>query len=88
MAVYDAAARILARSSDPADRDLAAATRRFVTRLTETTTQRAQMAQSLGRTGRAASLRSADRELSSSQPDRDRGNSAASRGRGREGPER
>ena len=88
MAVYDAAARILARSSDPADRDLAAATRRFVTRLTETTTQRAQMAQSLDRTGRAASLRSADREHSSSQPDRDRGNSAASRGRGREGPER
>ena len=47
MATYDQAATILAGSADPKDRDLAYATQKFSARLTETTTQRAEMARSL-----------------------------------------
>lgn len=46
MATYDQAATILAGSADPKDRDLAYATQKFSARLTETTTQRAEMARS------------------------------------------
>lgn len=47
MATYDQAATILAGSADPKDRDLARETQQFAARLTETTTQRAEMARSL-----------------------------------------
>ncbi|MCA1337957.1 relaxase/mobilization nuclease domain-containing protein [Pseudooceanicola marinus] len=59
MATYDQAATILAGSADPNDRDLARETKRFAARLTETTTQRAEMARSLA--GQDAA-RSAPRE--------------------------
>ena len=59
MATYDQAAKILAGSADPNDRDLARETKRFAARLTETTTQRAEMARSLA--GQDAA-RSAPRE--------------------------
>ncbi|MCA1288579.1 relaxase/mobilization nuclease domain-containing protein [Salipiger bermudensis] len=59
MATYDQAATILAGSADPKDRDLARETKRFAARLTETTTQRAEMARSLA--GQDAA-RSAPRE--------------------------
>ncbi len=47
MVTYDAAARILEQSDDPTDRELAAATKAFAARLTDVTTQRASMAQSM-----------------------------------------
>ena len=47
MATYDQAATILAGSADPKDHDLALETKRFAARLTETTTQRAEIARSL-----------------------------------------
>lgn len=47
MATYGAAARVLAQSEDPADRELAVATKAFAARLTDMTTQRAAMAQSM-----------------------------------------
>lgn len=50
-ATYDQAAMILAGSADPRDRDLARETKRFAARLTETTTQRAEMARSLAGQG-------------------------------------
>ena len=81
MATYDQAATILAGSADPNDRDLARETKRFATCLTETTTQRAEMARSLAGQG---AVRSAPRErgstvesharhqdLSKGRPDRD-----------------
>jgi hypothetical protein len=55
MATYDQAATILAGSSDPKDRDLARETKQFAARLTETTTQRAEMARSLVGQGDARS---------------------------------
>jgi type IV secretion system T-DNA border endonuclease VirD2 len=51
MATYDQAATILAGSADPKDRDLARETKQFATRLTETTTQRAEIARSLAGQG-------------------------------------
>ncbi|MGY9049291.1 hypothetical protein P775_00545 [Puniceibacterium antarcticum] len=51
MTTYGNAARVLAASDDPADRELADATQRFTARLTDTTTQRLQMAQSLDQGG-------------------------------------
>ncbi|PTX35462.1 relaxase/mobilization nuclease-like protein, partial [Allosediminivita pacifica] len=55
MATYDQAAMILAGSADPKDRDLARETKRFAARLTETTTQRAEIARSLAGQGAAQS---------------------------------
>ncbi|MEY8828553.1 relaxase/mobilization nuclease domain-containing protein [Sedimentitalea sp. XS_ASV28] len=55
MATYDQAATILAGSTDPRDRDLARETKRFAARLTETTTQRAEIARSLVGQGAARS---------------------------------
>lgn len=56
MATYDQAAMILAGSVDPRDRDLARETKRFAARLTETTTQRAEMARSLAGQGGTRSV--------------------------------
>lgn len=56
MATYDQAATILAGSADPNDRDLARETKRFAARLTETTTQRAEIARSLTGQGVARSM--------------------------------
>lgn len=56
MATYDQAATILAGSADPKDRDLARETQQFASRLTETTTQRAEMARSLAGQGATRSV--------------------------------
>ena len=56
MATYDQAATILAGSADPKDRDLARETKRFAARLTETTTQRAEIARSLVEQGATRSV--------------------------------
>ncbi len=86
MRTYAGAARILAQSDDPADRDLAQETGRFTARLTEVATQRAEIARSLeaapspSRTGGSIVNRDADRspEPGRDCPDRSRP------GRGRE----
>ena len=80
MATYDQAATILAKSPDPKDHDLALETKRFAARLTETTTQRAEMARSLagqgatrsGPRGRENAVDSPERQqdLSKGSPDR------------------
>ena len=80
MATYDQAATILAGSADPKDLDLARETKRFAAQLTETTTQRAEMARSLvgqGATrsvpvGRGNAVDSPQRQqdLSKGSPDR------------------
>ncbi|MEY8802607.1 relaxase/mobilization nuclease domain-containing protein [Leisingera sp. XS_AS12] len=80
MATYDQAATILAGSTDPRDRDLARETKRFAARLTETTTQRAEIARSLtghsatrsvprGR-GNAVDSPEHEQDLSKGSPDR------------------
>ena len=56
MATYDQAATVLAGSADPKDRDLAQETKRFAARLTETTTQRAEIAHSLAGQGAVRSV--------------------------------
>ena len=80
MATYDQAVTILAGSADPKDRDLARETKRFAARLTETTTQRAEIARALvgqGATrsvprGRGNAVDSPERQqdLSKEGPDR------------------
>lgn len=80
MATYDQAATILAGSADPKDRDLARETKQFATRLTETTTQRAEIARTLAGQGvarpmpheRGSTIESPDRkqDLSKGSPDR------------------
>ncbi|QEW23721.1 Relaxase/mobilization nuclease domain protein (plasmid) [Marinibacterium anthonyi] len=80
MATYDQAATILAGSADPKDRDLARETKQFATRLTETTTQRAEIARSLAGQGvarpmpheRGNAVESPERQqdLSKGSPDR------------------
>lgn len=86
MRTYAGAARILAQSDDPADRDLARTTERFNTRLTEVATQRTEIARSLevlqshGRTGGTTGHRGAEQS-----PEPGRGEEDRSRpGRGRE----
>lgn len=57
---YGNAARVLAASDDPADHELAEGTQRFTARLTDSTTQRLQMAQSLDQRGQGRSQSSRD----------------------------
>jgi len=81
MATYDQAVTILAGSADPKDRDLARETKRFAAQLTETTTQRAEIARSLvgqGATrsvpvGRGNAVDSPGRQQEMSKGSRDRG---------------
>ena len=80
MATYDQAATILAGSADPKDRELARETKQFTARLTEMTTQRAEIARSLAGQGvarpmpheRGNAVESLDRkqDLSKGSPDR------------------
>lgn len=81
MATYDQAATILAGSADPKDRDLARETKRFAARLTETTTQRAEIARSLAGQGVARSVPSG-RANAVGRPERQQEMSKGSRDRG------
>lgn len=81
MATYDHAATILAGSADPRDRDLARETKRFAARLTETTTQRAEMARSLaGQGGTRSVLRGRGNAVDSPEREQDLSRGSPDRG--------